>query len=322
MTDFAEAIEKLKKVLEDTPGASAIFDGLSSGDLTPAQAYTKLESLLKGAGHDLKSMGEQFPVAIPTENAVPMVMVGDNGLPQLNPLVEAAIAELASVDGDVPHMRSGPLPKEATPAIPVNTTAANPVMVGMMLQEASNKIQEALQLAMGEREAEIARLEEKSKETGLAVRKEDLPAPVTGVDNYRAGEAPAPLTVSQPTTQELASLSPAQRRTAVHKALATTQGRTSLAPVIASMLRDRLSRSGINATLGELPSDATSVVWAMNTFADDEIHEEFSPVEAAVGSLAAKIKGHKHKAVVFQVIPFNGTSERHFGWVARFKEDK
>ena len=77
--------------------------------MTPAQAYTQLEGLLKGAGHDLAAVGEAFPVAIPTENAVPMVVTGDNGLPMLNPLVEAAIAELASIDGDVPHMRSPPL---------------------------------------------------------------------------------------------------------------------------------------------------------------------------------------------------------------------
>ena len=49
MNDFAEAIETLRKVLDNTPGASAIFEGLESGDLTPAQAYTQLEGLLKGA---------------------------------------------------------------------------------------------------------------------------------------------------------------------------------------------------------------------------------------------------------------------------------
>lgn len=322
MTDFAEAIESLKKVLDDTPGASAIFEGLESGDLTAAQAYTQLETLLEGAGHDLVGMGEQFPVAIPTENAVPMVIVGDNGLPQLNPLVEAAIAELSSVDGDVPHMRTGPLPEEATPAIPVSTTAANPVMVGLMLQEAAEKIQEAIQLAVGEREKAIALLESEAQETGLTVRSEDLPAPITGVDNYRAGETPAAMVVAQPTTHELASLTPTQRRTAVHKALATTQGRTSLAPVIATMLTERLGKAGISASVGVVPEEAESVAWAMNTYADDEIHEDFSPVEAAVGSLTAKIKQRNPSAapLVFQVFPFNGTSDRHFGWVARFKE--
>ena len=58
----------------------------------------------------------------------------------------------------------------------------------------------------------------------------------------------------------------------------------------------------------------------MHTHADDEIHEEFSPVEAAAGSLAAKIRSHKKDNIVFQVFPFNGTSDRHFGWVARFQE--
>ena len=320
MNDFAEAIETLRKVLDNTPGASAIFEGLESGDLTPAQAYTQLEGLLKGAGHDLAAMGEAFPVAIPTENAVPMVVTGDNGLPMLNPLVEAAIAELASIDGDVPHMRTGPLPENATPAIPVETTAANPVMVGMMLQEASNKIQEAVQLAVEAREKVVAELEAKAQETGLTVRSEDLPALVTGVDNYKAGETPKPLVVPQPSTQDITALTPAQRRTAVHKALATTQGRTSLAPVVATMIRARLHKSGVEAVIGDVAEDAQTVVWAMHTHADDEIHEEFSPVEAAAGSLAAKIRSHKKDNIVFQVFPFNGTSDRHFGWVARFQE--
>ena len=321
MTEFAEAIENLRKVLDDTPGASAIFKGLESGDLTAAQAYTKLESLLKGAGHDLGSLGEAFPLAIPTENAVPMVVTGDNGIPMLNPLVEAAIAELASIDGDVPHMRTGPLPKNATPAIPVDTTAANPVMVGMMLQEAADKIQEALQLAVAERERIVGELEATAEETGIAVKSEDLPALVTGVDNYQAGKAPAPMVVSQPTMQEIAKLTPSQRRKAAHKALATTQGRTSLAPVVATMVQQRLRQAGVMASIGDVPEDAPVVVWAMNTYADDEIQEEFSPVEAAAGSLTAKIKAQtSRESLVFQVVPFNGTSDRHFGWVARFKE--
>ena len=318
MNDFSKTIEDLQAVLDNTPGSKAIFEGLESGDLTPAQAYTKLESLLKDAGADLKGMGESFPLSIPTENAVPMVLEGDNGLPMLNPLVEAAIAELASIDGDVPHMRSGPLPENATPAIPVETTSANPVMVGAMLQEAARQVEKQIRLAIAQREEAVQALEEKATETGIAVRTEDLPAPVTGVEHYRAGETPTAMAVAQPSVQELTALTPKEKRTAVHKALATTQGRTSLAPVIERLLCDRLSKMGVSAERGAVEEGSPAAAWTMHTYADDEIHEEFSPVEAAVASLTAKIKAYGFPTVVLKVTPFNGTSERHFGWGVQF----
>lgn len=318
MNDFGEAIEGLKEVLDSIPAASAVFEGLDSGDLTAAQAYTQLVALLQVNGIDLNDLGKKFPIAIPTENAVPIVMEGENGLPMLNPLVEAAIAELASIDGDVPSMRTGPLPENATPALPVETTAANPVMIGMMLEEAAKQIHKAIQLAVTEREKTIKLLEAEAQETGLVVRPEDLPAPITGVEHYRAGAVPAPLVVPQPTTKDLTALTPTQRREAAHRALATTQGRTSLAPVIEQMLVRRLEGMGITASVGEVV-DGLSVAWAMHTYADDEIHEDFSPVEAAVGSLAVKIKGHRlNGPILLAVSPFNGTSDRHFGWVTQF----
>jgi|TARA_R110000824_G_scaffold54351_36_gene150018 hypothetical protein len=319
VNDFGESIKGLKEVLHSIPAASAVFEGLESGDLTAAQAYTQLVALLQQEGTDLKELGKKFPIAIPTENAVPMVMKGENGLPMLNPLVEAAIAELASIDGDVPSMRTGPLPENATPALPVETTAANPVMIGMMLEEAAKQIHKAIQLAVSERGEAIKLLEAEAQETGLVVRPEDLPAPITGVEHYKAGAVPAPIVVPQPTTSEIAALTPTQRRKAAHKALATTQGRTSLAPVIEQMLLIKLQSMGITASVGEVLEEGLSVAWAMHSYADDEIHEEFSPVEAAVGSLAFKIKGHSLAGpILLTVAPFNGTSDRHFGWVTRF----
>ena len=319
MSDFSESLEELKEELHSIPAAAGVFEGLKSGDLTPAQAYMQLVTLLQQKGTDLKELGNKFPVAIPTKNAVPMVMKGENGLPMLNPLVEAAIAELASIDGDVPSMRTGPLPENATPALPVKTTAADPVMIGMMLEEAAKQIHKAIQSAVTEREEAIKLLGVEAQETGLVVRPEDLPAPITGVEHYKAGVVPAPVVVPQPTIRELAALTPAQRRRAAHQAIATTQGRTSLAPVIEQMLIARLQSMGVTASMGEVLEEGLSVAWTMHTYADGELQENFSPVEAAVGSLAAKIKEHKLGGSLFlNVAPFNGTSDRHFGWVARF----
>jgi hypothetical protein len=320
MTDFGNAIDDLKGMLDGIPGCAAVFEGLESGDLTTAQAYVKLEDLLRKSGQDITALNQQFPMKIPTEHEVPMVLMGDNGLPMLNPLVEAKIAELSSIDGDVPSMRTGPLPENATPALPVETTAANPVMVGMMLEKASKEIHKAIQLAVSEREKAILLLETEAQETGLAVKTEALPALITGVDSYRAGSVPAPLVVAAPTGTEMAALTPTERRTAAHKAIATTQGRASLAPVIGTMLTQRLGGMGISAGVGVVPEENQTVAWAMHTYADDELHEDFSPVEAAVGSLAAKLKAiGGERPIVFTVLPVNGVSERHFGWAVRFR---
>ena len=216
-------------------------------------------------------------------------------------------------------MRSGPLPENATPAIPVDTTVADPVMLGMMLQAASKQVGKALQHAIEERKETIKALEAKAKETNLAVRPEALPARITGVEGYQAGAVPAPLRVAAPTVAEVAALTPTQRRSAARKAIATTQGRRSLAPVVERMLLLRLAGMGVEAKAGSVSEDSPTVTWAMHTYADDEINEEFSPVEAAVGSLAAKVKAFGGTApFLLTVLPINGVSERHFGWAVRF----
>ena len=53
-----------------------------------------------------------------------------------NPMFRAAIAERASIDGDVPEFRDAnePLPVEGfRPAISVVTDSLNPILVGLML---------------------------------------------------------------------------------------------------------------------------------------------------------------------------------------------
>ena len=63
---------------------------------------------------------------------------------QLNPIYEAYLKERLQYDGDIPELRTGPLPEGATPAIPVVTDAMNPVLIGWLLTQAAEQIQHLL----------------------------------------------------------------------------------------------------------------------------------------------------------------------------------
>ena len=75
----------------------------------------------------------------------PVSMKTSTGLSQLNPVYEASIAERAFLDGDVPELRSGPLPEGGTPAVPVKTDSLDPVTIGLLLDIASKKVQRQLE---------------------------------------------------------------------------------------------------------------------------------------------------------------------------------
>ncbi|MFA6235210.1 MAG: hypothetical protein WC824_13630, partial [Bacteroidota bacterium] len=64
------------------------------------------------------------------------------GIPRLNPLYEAQLVERAQFDGDIPELRTGPLPEDVLPAVSVETEAHSPVAIGEMLRIAALDVQE------------------------------------------------------------------------------------------------------------------------------------------------------------------------------------
>jgi hypothetical protein len=321
MDGFDEAVHKVLGMLKGNSAAEEVLQGLETGDLAPADAYTKLRSILERDGHkdELGGMRGDFPVKIPIQEPIPLTMETDEGIPMLNPLVEAAIAELASIDGDVPQLRTGPLPKGATPAVPIETSVADPVMVGMMLQQAATRIQEAIQIAVKEHK----KISQEMLTGGALEASRPMPPVPTGVEGYEAGRAAVPMRVEKPTQAAVAALTPSERRSAARRALATTQGRTSLCPVVGQLIIGKLAVLGIDARPGSVREGAFTARWAVHTWADDEIQAAFSPLESASAAIASKIHAAiDTKRVTIEIVPVNGTAERNFGWAAKVQPEE
>ena len=73
-----------------------------------------------------------------TEND--LFYTNDQGTERLNPKYESYLAERLQFDGDAPELRTGALPKGQKPAVPIETSSRNPVLLGKELEEASEKI--------------------------------------------------------------------------------------------------------------------------------------------------------------------------------------
>lgn len=64
----------------------------------------------------------------------------ENRMPQLNPLLQAALGERLQFDKDIPELRTQFLPPDkVTPAIPVRTTSLDLTQITLELEKASNK---------------------------------------------------------------------------------------------------------------------------------------------------------------------------------------
>jgi hypothetical protein len=223
-----------------------------------------------------------------------------------NPMFRAAIAERASIDGDVPEFRDAnePLPVEGfRPAISVVTDSLNPILVGLMLERASREIEGRFQIAR-----------DSAEQTALALSQPaNLPVSVQG---YVAGEIPEPMVVEAPPASILADLPPDRARYFSWLSFATTQGRRSLAPAIQAELERRL---GVSAGVYKRSTGHSDIRWLMTVFGPDDLLEDFSPVESAVSYFEGVLRNRFEQAgtLPFVVIPVASIPERQFGWVVR-----
>ena len=215
-----------------------------------------------------------------------------------NPALRAAIAERASIDGDVPEFRQGPPPVEGfRPAVPVVTDSLNPVQVGLMLERASREIESRFQLA---------------NETALVLANGDTQL-VASVPGYPVGDVPEPMEVESPSAAVLSSIPDDKARYFVWLSIATTQGRRSLAPAIQAELERRLGVSAGNCDKNSrLHADAR---WLLSIFGPDDLLEDFSPIESAVSFFEDILR--QRLPCAFMVLPLAQIPERRFGWLLR-----
>ena len=218
-----------------------------------------------------------------------------------NPLIQAAVAERVFLDGDAPELRSGPIPENGKPAVPVVTTSRNLVQVGMMLERASEQVQAKYRAALTAQDTALAKVE-----------------PITGIVGYEAGRFPTPVEVPEPTAGEMAALSKADERLMVWKAISTTQGRRSLLGSLRSGLSEAYPNLEFAPTVSEASADSTS--WVVQVFGAEDLESNFQAIESALAKFIAFLKPYKAPVVVLQAV--NGVSSRTFGWTIYAWEKK
>jgi hypothetical protein len=308
-SDIIHTFQQAEAALRASPALSAVLEG---GESPEAVAH-KLAALLDTTTREsLTRLALVLDAA--TDQAAPPTVTHPNGRTVLNPLAEAALIERASLDGDVPEYRLGPLPEGATPAVPVKTTSRNLIQVGLMLERASREVAQEYRAALAQHAAQAALLLNQAEREGqnIALIRRGLEALVpTGVEGYRAGAVPALRGVLPPTMRELALLSPGEERRMVWKAISTTQGRRSLVPVIEQALGERYPDLTFEAGDASCPP---LVEWTLWSNGADDLDTRFSPVESALERFALALAALSGKPCRAKVQPVNNPSARVFGW--------
>lgn len=224
----------------------------------------------------------------------------------LNPILEASILERLFLDGDIPHLRQGPLHPEGRPAIPVVTETLNPMVVGEMLESASNLVLETL------REQE-QRLLGEDRQANIMERPDVYN--VQGM--YVAGVPVKPLNIKPKPLAELVQAPLAKQREWAYKSIATTQGRVSLADPIRELLwKDLQEEEFLSKGTCKTPQ-TFKTNWTMTTFGADDIQTGFSPALAACHAVKQEFLLSCKENRFLQDItvkPINQYADRVFGW--------
>jgi hypothetical protein len=318
-------------LLESSPGAAEVMDDIRTGRLGPQDAILRLASVMAEAGHGealvkassrLTDMyGIRTEVA---EDGTPVVMKHDNTMMVMNPIMEAALKERASIDGDVPEGRTGPMLADATPAVPVLTDSLDPVVVGYQLEQASKQVQREITKAIEDHDDLCTRLLTKvesetpadQRVTALEAAKKHLPPVPTGVAGYEAGQRAVARPAVDVPMVVIAEMNPVERRQYVYRGFATTQGRVSTTPVIERGVIEYLQQHGIEARAGD-PDPKTAVMskWVMVVWGADDLSDGFNPIVTAIHSMASEVMDFtSHPSLVVRVTPYHGIADRRFGW--------
>jgi hypothetical protein len=339
------ALEQLTAQLANAhPDVKHVLEQLQNGELDETTAMGKLMHLARehnmgdeiarladAAFGDLRE-NENGELVLHQKGPAPTVLypTNPNRPGRLNPLYEAAIAERVQFDGDAPELRTGAMPEGATPAVPVLTTSRSPVAIGMMLETASEEVNDNLRLAKQEWDAEAEQLvqialeEGHSESTALAMAKEEMPLVPTGVPGYQTGEVPALRLVREPTGSALAAMPAEQRQEAAFKVLSTTQGRRSSKHVIEELVRLGLESEGFPMDSRSPTRTRDVPVYAQWTapLAGQGAHQpNFSFIDVAskvlIKKLVSQLQGKPVQNPVLEVLTVDTVDDRRVGWAAR-----
>lgn len=251
------------------------------------------------------------------------------GLPQLHPVVMSYIIERLQFDDDIPELRTGSLPLGAPPAVPVETTARDPAVLGAQLERASKEVREELDNAQREKMEALEGLEPDLQDAALVPQGKEKFLAVSegrvGVPGYQAGHKAA-LRKVELDDQALIHMSENLRRKYAHKALTSTQGRRSAVPVIGALVQRELIQKGYEVTLDGpeklLETPIAQASWALTIdAAEEETQARFSFIDNAAKALSTHLAQALAENGVLQILlhiePINDIAKRRVGWEAK-----
>ena len=343
MMDFNPTVamaltEAIREMREVDPDIGGILDRAKLGEISESTAMAMLmETVMSNP-----ETADRFR-NIMLKATAPLRGVGDAAAASqpFNPLVHGAIIERVQFDGDIPEMRSGPMARGVTPAVPVNTHGVtNPVAIGMMLGKASNKVQKQLNSASLALVSDVNSAVENDHSAIAIVRRhgemmsvaDDASTAIAGTRDtdpggYRRGEAPKLVTVARPTGASLLRMSDSQRREMAWKFLSTTQGRVSAVNEIKLLIIAFLLSKGVAAVGRDFDPAAPRIKplsyteWSVAMGGQGSIQPSFSLISVSATVMANRLLSglgeNKPKKCFIEVEPLNNVSDREVGWMSR-----
>jgi len=328
--DPSDILKTAEDFTRNHPEARALLEEVKAGRLSEHEFAVKVAGLLL----EHQELPTKFNTSLPPEyrqllGGRPLTRQVKPGMWQLDPLYEAAVLERASLDGDAPELRSGPLPEAGKPAVPIETDLLSPLYVGWMLERASEEVVEELEGATEAWETLTDRVlgaiedqyeEGAEKVVALALAAQHFPARPVGVPGYEPGQLPTMRSVQAPTWQDIERLSLRERQRLSAKAIRTTQGRSSLAGPIENEIASHLRRKGYEVDHADLKREGDFVRWT-TVLIEERVQINYDGPRNAAAVLAAKLRKEVDPGPVrVKVFPYNGIAEREFGWVLRWEE--
>jgi len=332
-----------EQVADEFPVLREILDQAKAGDITEEDALRALSEVIlsdPALGGQFQQVAMQAMAPLRPEDAAKpldhggLVQHGKRGLPRLNPLVEAALAERVQFDGDIPELRTGALPPGQKPAVPVDTDARNPVALGQMLGQASDEVLVRIEAAEPARkqlvgdEALLDLVEQGG--TAVAVRRDrdlifDGKSAALDVPEYRRGQLPAPRRVTQPSGSALLALTPEERKQSAWAFLSTTQGRRSAVRGLTDLIDVKLQGEGFEVTVRPFDPRALGAPlayheWSVTIDGPGATQAAFSLIDTAAAAIAKgltrKMDDRRGK-VTLEVTAVNTVDIRLVGWAGR-----
>jgi len=326
LADFASKFAENAEVAE-------IIEKAHSGEIEEHVALHNLMELVLSKPELQQELIQQAMTSLapvsPQENEIvnyPGTYQPPSGLPRMDPILEAKIAERLQFDGDVPELRTDALKDGVRPAVPVKSAATNPVALGFTLETASDDVLAEIKLLtekVGEANTDNALI---STSSGAAL--------MTQPAGFKPGELPALRETASPTGAQLMALPEEKQKELAWGSFSTTQGRRSAAPTLANMIEDKLRKKGrrnvsVAAHGGQMKNDteniAAKAAWVISILGSGSLstNEGFSVMENAAAALANELDENLDETsdlLSIEVCTVDTFEKRQVGWAALLRK--